>query len=417
VPRSTIDLHHIVEAAGVIVFGILFYSYTYPWFPPDSARRRARALVNGVVFGLLALGLMLARIQIAPSVFIDARSVPIALVALFEGWPAALVSAVPGIVYRVSRGGAGAAAGVVGLVAVAVAGGLAHEWARREGGVRWRHSFALGAAVFLATLGSFALLGGRGLRQFGGIWLQYVGLYAIGIGLIARLLHDVGERARLAAAEARFRAIIDDASDAIRIVDPETLKIIDCNRMDCEISGYSRPEMIGRDIRDFWPQEPELRAQREGALAEAHAGGFARQFGLPARTRAGTIIRIDSTERLVEHGGRRYGIIVFRDAAARESLEQAQGEASELRAINLLATAAAHEINNPLTVVIGGLDLIGRQVPVEGRDRELIRQTIEAGLRIRDIVGRMTRITRVEAEPARGVVPALLDIRKSSDLP
>jgi PAS domain S-box-containing protein len=417
VTRSTIDPHHIVEAAGVIVFGILFYSYTYQWFQPDSQRRRARALVNGAVFGLLALGLMLARIQIAPRVFIDARSVPIALVALFEGWPAALVAAVPGAVYRVSRGGTGAPAGVVGLILVAIAGGLAHDWARREGGVRWRHSFALGAAVFLATLGSFALLGGRGLRQFGGIWLQYVGLYAIGIGLIARLLHDVGERARLAAAEARFRAIIDEASDAIRIIDPETLKIIDSNRMDCEITGYSRREMVGRDIRDFWPDEPELRAQREAALADVHARGFARQFGLPCRTRAGAIIHIDSTERVVEHAGRRYEIIVFRDAAARESLAQAQREASDLRAINLLATAAAHEINNPLTIVIGGLDLIARQVPVEGREKELIQQTIDAGTRIRDIVTRMTRITRVEAEPARGGVPAILDIRKSSDDP
>lgn len=367
-----------------------------------------------MVFGALTLYLMSARIQLAEGGFIDARSVPIALVTLFEGWVAGLIAVAPALAYRGWLGGSGATAGVAGLVAVVVVAGLCHVWARRDGGVFWRHSFALGAAVFMTTLGSFALLGERGLDQFATMWLPYVGLYAIGIGVIARLFRDVGDRARLQAERERFHAVIDSASDAIRIVDPETLRILDTNRADCELSGYSREAMIGRDIREFWPDDPAHRAERE-ARWTARTDDLARHFGLPYRTRSGKIVTVDTTRRTVEHAGRRYDVVVFREAAEREAAEAARREASELRAINLVAMAAAHEINNPLTVVMGALDLIARHMPPDSKDGSLVQQAIAGGGRIKDIVKRMTRITRVETETTT-TLPPILDIRKSSDL-
>src|SRR5207247_5222221 len=45
--------------------------------------------------------------------------------------------------YRLWLGGSGAWAGVVSLGAAAAAGGLAHAWARRDGGIRTRHALAL----------------------------------------------------------------------------------------------------------------------------------------------------------------------------------------------------------------------------------------------------------------------------------
>ena len=359
---------------------------------------------------------MIARIQIAEGLFIDARSVPIAVITLFEGWPAGVIAVVPPISYRLWQGGAGAPAGVAGLLGVLVVAGLVHQWTRRDGHLAVRHAVALGTGVFLVTLGAFALLGRRGLQQFGTVWLPYAATYAAGIGIIGRLFHDVAERARLAAERERFHAIIDAASDAIRIVDPDTRRIIDCNRADCELSGYSRAEMIGRDVREFWPSEPEVRAEREAAVAELRASGFAERFGLPYRTRSGEIIKIDSTRRVVDHGRRRYDIVVFRNAADREAAEAVRREASELRAVKLLANTAAHEINNPLAVVVGSLDLLERHIPADGRERRLIAQAQSAGERIRDIVRRMAHITRIEKETApSGTLPPILDIHKSSD--
>ncbi len=359
--------------------------------------------------------LMVSRIQIAESVFIDARSVPIAVITLFEGWPTGVVAVVPPIVYRLWQGGPGAPAGVALLVGVLIVAGLIHLWTRHDARLGVRHAAALGTGVFLVTLGAFALLGRRGLQLFDAVWLPYAAVYAVGIGVITRLFHDVAQRGRLAAERERFRAIIDAASDAIRIVDPATMRIVDCNRADCALSGYERDDMIGRDVRQFWPSEPELEAQRDAELAEVHARGIAERFGSPYRTRSGDIVKIDSTRRLVDHEGRRYEIVVFRNAADREAAESARREASELRAVNLLANAAAHEINNPLAVVVASLELLARQVPAESRESHLIAQARTAGDRIRDIVIRMRRIIRIEADAPSGMVPPFLDLRKSSD--
>ena len=394
---------------------MLFYSYTYQQFPVGSRRgRRLRMVANGVFFGGVAVILMIARIQLDSGVYIDARNVPVALIALFEGWPAGLIAGGIAAVYRLSLGGAGGQAGAASAIAIGLAGGLVHAWARREGGVAPRHAFVLTVTVYAITFLAFLLVP-HGLALFGRVWLPLLLVYAVGIGIIARLLHDVLEQARLRAAQQRFRAIIDEATDAIRIIDADSYQILETNRMDCQISGYSRQEMIGRDVRDFWPVDPVLRAQREAAVAETFERGFTRQFGLTHRIRSSETILIDATRRLVEHQDRRYFLTIYRDAKERLAAEATRREASELRAITLLAGAAAHEINNPLSVVVGSLGLLARRFP-DGQEGKWIQNGMQASQRIQEIVARMTRITRVESTPAQGGLPPILDIKKSSDV-
>ena len=75
-----------------------------------------------------------ARIQVAPDVYFDARNVPVALIALFEGWTAGLLAAAVVAIYRSGwLGGPGTVPGVVSVFAAAAAGGLVHWWAMRRG--------------------------------------------------------------------------------------------------------------------------------------------------------------------------------------------------------------------------------------------------------------------------------------------
>jgi signal transduction histidine kinase len=124
---------------------------------------------------------------------------------------------------------------------------------------------------------------------------------------------------------------------------------------------------------------------------------------------------VDSTRRLVEHDGRRYEVVIFREAAAREAAEAAQQEAIELRAITLLAGATAHEINNPLAVIMGSVDLLARLPSLGAQEHKWIDHALTAAARVKDIVLRMTHITRVESVPDQEDLPPMLDIRKSSE--
>jgi len=292
VARLSMDLHHVVEAAGIVVLGLVFYSYSRRWF--ESVWRidhRLRALVNGLSFGVLTIALMISRIEVGQGIYVDARAVPIALVTLVEGSWAGLVAAVVAAGYRAWRGGGGALAGVLGLLATAGTAALVLAWARRRGGVRAHHAFALGGAVYVITFLSFLLLGARGAELFQRDWLPLLIVSVVGVG------------------------------------------------------------------------------------------GFAR---------------------------------LFTDVVQAEAAEVARRDAAELRAVTLLARAAAHEINNALMVVAGGLAILARRLPPDSEDAQWAARARDGVNNVKDIVTRMNMITQIEEVPGRGLLAPMLDIRRSS---
>ena len=78
-----------------------------------------------------------------------------------------------------------------------------------------------------------------------------------------------------------------------------------------------------------------------------------------------------------------------------------------------LANAAAHEINNPLSVVTARLEMLRRRQTDEG-DVAKIDGALESVRRIADIIAHMGRITRLELQGGTADVPPMLDIRRSS---
>ncbi|HET9855476.1 MAG TPA: hypothetical protein VFR53_10500 [Methylomirabilota bacterium] len=93
------DHHHLLEATGIVVSGVLFYSLAYGWFASDDPRRRPLWMVTlRLVWGAIAVILMISRIETREGVFVD-------------------------------LGGPGAGASPVVIAGVAVAAGLAHRWA------------------------------------------------------------------------------------------------------------------------------------------------------------------------------------------------------------------------------------------------------------------------------------------------
>ncbi|HEX4995206.1 MAG TPA: LytS/YhcK type 5TM receptor domain-containing protein [Methylomirabilota bacterium] len=407
--------HHSLEAVGILVLGLLFYSYTIGWVPgPRPADRLRRTLLHGLGFGALTVATMIARIEIAPGIYIDPRAVPVALIGLFEGWPPALLAAAMGCAYRLLIGGDGMWAGVFSLLGTAAVAGLVHVWVRHDGGLRPRHVIGLTAASYVVTFLGFSMLGAWGLALFSRVWTGYAITFAIGIGLVARLFYDVAEQHRLTGEQGRFRAVLDEAADAIRIIDCDSQRIVDVNRADCSLSGYTREELVGRLRRDFWPEGPEFRLAQEASLAETYAAGFLETRGSPFRTRGGAVVPVDTTQRIVEFEGRRYEIVMWHEAGPRIAAETADRETAELRAATLLARAAAHEINNPLAVVLGYLQLMGSRMAPETKEAGWIRQMTDACGRIRDAVGRFNSITKIEATTPIGGAPPMLDTARSS---
>ena len=104
-----------------------------------------------------------------------------------------------------------------------------------------------------------------------------------------------------------------------------------------------------------------------------------------------------------------YAAITVRLAQAYDERRRAETQ----RAVIALANSVAHEINGPLTVVIGRLALVeGRGDPEVVKDVQRARAAAE---RLTEIVHRLQRITRLEmfrhTEPT---LPPMLDLWRSS---
>jgi signal transduction histidine kinase len=153
-------------------------------------------------------------------------------------------------------------------------------------------------------------------------------------------------------------------------------------------------------------------------MTQLGADGKIRNRELGFRAKDGRWVETSASISLMqEPSGQVMGALgVVRDITDRKKAEAAQREAEELRTITTLATTTAHEINNPLLVVKGRLEMLAPRLPDDSTERKWIEQSLVAVSRIQEMVARMQRIARVQylEGESRGL-PRLFDLRKASD--
>jgi signal transduction histidine kinase len=84
------------------------------------------------------------------------------------------------------------------------------------------------------------------------------------------------------------------------------------------------------------------------------------------------------------------------DMTQRKRAEAAERESESLRAVANLAFSAAHEINNPLSVITCQLHFMAKEQPGSPR----VASIEEAARRIQDIVSQMLQTMRLEDRAA-----------------
>ncbi|MBP2302833.1 response regulator [Azospirillum picis] len=223
----------LAHGVGLLALVLLAYRFVLRRF---GTRRRAFALLSGLLFGAAAAITMIDATTVSQGVQVDLRNVMIGLAGLFGGWPAALTSAVLAGALRLWMGGGGAVPGLSGMLLTALAAPLlGRVMARREAGGRgdagqggvafgFLPLAAAGLVLSPLMLVSFLLLPDRALAWeiLGQVALPLVGSGSLGIGILGTMLarehrRFADERAS-AESEALFRAVFDNSVDSLFIV-------------------------------------------------------------------------------------------------------------------------------------------------------------------------------------------------------
>jgi PAS domain S-box-containing protein len=250
----------------------------------------------------------------------------------------------------------------------------------------------------------------------------------VGEGPAARFegqLLDVTERRlaveALAESERRSSELIEHASDGIVSVDPEG-RLLSANPAVTRISGWAADELLGRDFRQLGIIAEDSLPVAAARFPQTLSGQTGRPYELEIVRRDGARAVVEVSSSPIWREGRVAGVqVILRDITERKRAEQAQRRTEALRSATLLAGAAAHEINNPLSVIIGRTQMLMEAVEAASPLRRHLQAVLWAAEKIQDIVVRMAQITRIEVAPEREGLPAILDIRRSvgepADLP
>jgi len=226
--------------------------------------------------------------------------------------------------------------------------------------------------------------------------------------------HNVTERLQMMEAlrrsEERYRTMLDEMEEAYYEVDLTGNFTFFSDAL-CRQLGYSREEIMGMSYRIYIPPENAKKVfevyntvYRTGEPSKLFTSSQIKKDGTRVHTEDSIFPMRDEEGKIIGFRG------ISRDITdrkqrdeERKQLEQKAQFASRLASVGELASGVAHEINNPLTAVIGYAHLLleRKDIPVDiKRDVEVIN---EGAQRVAGIIKKLLVFAR-QTKPERTYV-------------
>jgi two-component system NtrC family sensor kinase len=233
---------------------------------------------------------------------------------------------------------------------------------------------------------------------------QFAAEAALLLGIFLLALLAVAYQRRRSAALARqigrqeeyMLSILNSSADAIVFVDSHNHVQL-WNRGAELLFGYKAEEMVGHTFRRLVPPEIDAEAELRRIQEEAARKGFVRDYVATRITKDGRRVAVDITRTPVhsETGDVIGSTVIIRDVTAKMEWEQQIYHTEKLASIGNLAAGVAHEINNPLAVMLGFTDLLLERAQPGTSDYEDLQVIAESGKSARKIVENLLGFARV----------------------
>ena len=217
--------------------------------------------------------------------------------------------------------------------------------------------------------------------------------------------------------------LIHATADGIVAADLEG-KVLLFNSGAERMTGFSSAELVGKvNVSALYPAGQARKVMQR--LRAAHAAG--EEFGrmrCELLGKSGEVIPVELSAAIVAEAGRETATVgVFRDlreelrrdAELRKTRERLE-EAERTALVSELAGAAAHELNQPLTSVLGFSELLFRRTQENEKGREELAAILREAERMAGIVRKIGKITRYETTAYIGT-KRIVDLDRASDPP
>ncbi len=376
-------LHTLIDNATLLFPFTLGYSYV--------ARRIAghgvlRHIVPGMLFGVCGLMNMLSPFYLQPGVFIDSRTIIVAISSAQGGPISGIITAMLLSIYRLGVGGAGIAAALPGIWLNVVLGTVFYHYLQRYSSTHWtidvvvRRYFVFGILSTMLAIAPFWLLpadvrdrmvAGASLPMF--IILPFMGV------ITGVLLHELNQYFQtvtdLSNERNMLRTLIDNIPDYIFIKDANLRFILSNPAHTRAAHAASTSELVGKSAVGHFP--PELSAQYEADDMRVLAGHSLIAQERQSVDEYGNRIYVSTTKVPIrDQLGRVTGVIgISRDITAEklrvDQLQQLEVERQRTRILKTFMQNASHDFRTPLSIISTKSYLLWRDPNSAERDERI----------------------------------------------
>lgn len=141
-------------------------------------------------------------------------------------------------------------------------------------------------------------------------------------------VRDITERKMTEQSVRLFRSLLDYATDAIEVLDPDTGRFLDCNERAHSNLGYSRDELLALSVPDIDPLIPPAVFKQKMQECRESPNGQVIPVETMHRRKDGSIFPVEVSPRIIQFD-REYCFAIVRDSTERKNTESAIRQSEE----------------------------------------------------------------------------------------
>ncbi|HWR90278.1 MAG TPA: ATP-binding protein, partial [Dissulfurispiraceae bacterium] len=220
------------------------------------------------------------------------------------------------------------------------------------------------------------------------------GLFIMGVMLrwSSALKSQVEEKTKeLLKSETQCRTLVENAYDIIFTVDREGM-VKSMNKYGYHFFSKIPQQVLNRPVTDLFP---ENMADFHGAVADVFRSGTG--------THTTPVLSLGNEMRwlsinfssLLDENNEIYAVLgIARDMTKRKKLEEQMTHTEKLASVGTLAAGVAHEINNPLTIILGFTDMLLEKSDPDSEVHDLLHTIEKQGLNAKRVVENLLSFAR-----------------------